>query len=155
MSRRHTTLLTTLAGLLLSGSLAVQAHQGATGIVKERMDSMKAMGDAMKAMSAIVKGKQPFELETFSRGSATILEHNQHLLMMFPEGSATGKSEALPKIWQQWPKFEQQAETSRGEAQRLADLAAQEADFKALRKQFVLLGKSCKGCHTDFRKPKK
>ena len=35
----------------------VYAHSGAKGMVKERMEMMKGMGDAMKTMGAMFKGE--------------------------------------------------------------------------------------------------
>ena len=147
-----------LAAALLSLSLIapqLSAHEGATGVVKERMDAMKAMGDNMKRMGAMVKGKQAFEIQAFVEGAAVVSEHSPHIPMLFPEGSGSGKSEALPKLWQQWDRFEKLAVDTSKEADKLGELAASGADEKALKRQFVMLGKSCKSCHTDYRKKKK
>lgn len=43
-------------GMLFS-ALNANAHTGATGVVKQRMDAMSGMADAMKSMASVVKGK--------------------------------------------------------------------------------------------------
>ncbi len=45
----------------LSGA-AVLAHSGATGIVKERMEGMMAMGDAVEAVTPMMRGEGPVDL---------------------------------------------------------------------------------------------
>ena len=83
-------------------SFNLSAHDGATGVVKQRMEAMSDMGDAMKAMASMVKGKQAFEPALFIQSGETIAEHSDMMPKLFPAGSMVGKSEALPAIWQQW-----------------------------------------------------
>ena len=137
--------------LLLS---VVNAHEGATGIVKERMDAMEEMGDVMKVMGDMVKGKRPFEAEAFVEGSRVVAKNSPQIPKLFPEGSGGGESEALPRIWREWDEFEALAERTTKEAETLNDLSSNGADSRTLRKQFVVLGKTCKSCHTDYRKKK-
>lgn len=132
----------------------VNAHEGATGIVKERMDAMKEMGDSMKVMGDMVKGKRPFESEAFVEGSRVVTKNSPQIPRLFPEGSGGGKSEAVPRIWREWEQFEALAERTAKEAETLNELSTNGADSRILRKQFVILGKSCKSCHTDYRKKK-
>lgn len=131
------------------------AHSGATGIVKERMDSMKEMGDTMKVMGDMVKGKRPFQVEAFVEGSKVVSKHSPNIPSQFPEGSGGGKSEALPRLWKEWDQFEAMAKRTTEEAEKLGELSMNGADPRSLKKQFIKLGKSCKSCHTDYRKKKK
>ena len=131
------------------------AHSGAKGIVKVRMDSMKEMGDVMKVMGDMVKGKRPFERSAFHQGAKTVAEHSPKIPEHFPEGSSGGVSEALPKLWKEWDDFKSIAERTTQEAIKLGELSEGDADRRSLTKQFVKLGKSCKSCHTDYRKKKK
>ncbi|MCW8885251.1 MAG: cytochrome c [Motiliproteus sp.] len=133
----------------------VFAHGGAKGIVKERMDSMKEMGDAMKVMGDMVKGKLDFEQSAFHQGAKTVSKHSPQIPKLFPEGSGGGVSEALPKLWLEWDQFKSLADHTTEEAQKLGELSGNGANRRALTKQFINLGKSCKSCHTDYRKKKK
>ncbi|OMH31755.1 cytochrome c [Motiliproteus sp. MSK22-1] len=144
--------------LLLSVTVVpswVYAHGGATGVVKERMDAMSAMGDAMEIMGDMVKGKRPFESSAFLEGAKAVIDHSAKITVLFPEGSLSAKSEALPKLWTEWDQFVVMVKRTEKEADKLAALAENGSDSRALKKQFVKLGKSCKSCHTDYRKKKK
>ena len=143
--------------LMVSGVLAVaniSAHGGATGIVKQRMDAMSDMADAMKAMASVVKGKQAFDRELFIQSGELIADHSEMLLGLFPEGSIEGSSEALPAIWQQWDDFVSLNNGTKANAEKLVKMAQGGAELRPLTKQFVTLGGDCKACHKDYRKKK-
>ncbi|MCW8887089.1 MAG: cytochrome c, partial [Motiliproteus sp.] len=136
-------------------STTAMGHGGAKGIVKERMDSMKEMGDAMKVMGDMVKGKRDFERSAFKQGAETVSKHSPKIPEFFPKGSGGGVSEALPKLWLEWDQFTSVVDRTTEEAQKLGELSTNGADRRALTKQFISLSKSCKSCHTDYRKKKK
>ena len=48
----------------------VSAHTGATGVVKERMDLMKALGGAMKQLNAMFANEKPYDREQVKLGSS-------------------------------------------------------------------------------------
>ena len=148
-----------LTRLLLVSSVLLpswaSAHGGATGIVKERMDAMKEMGDTMKVMGDMVKGKRPFEADAFAEGAKIVSKHSPMIPSLFPEGSGGGASEALPKLWKEWEQFEEMSRRTAEEADKLGELSVNGAASRSLKKQFIKLGKSCKSCHTDYRKKKK
>jgi cytochrome c556 len=98
----------TIAGtLVLAGAAAALAHGGATGIVKERMDAMGAMGDAMKSLTSIMRGETDYDAETVRKGAEVIQSHSgEALTKLFPEHSIEGPSEAKPEIWSNWQEFE-------------------------------------------------
>ena len=146
--------LTALLSLALVSSW-VSAHTGATGIVKERMDAMKDMSEQMKVMGDMIKGKRVFDVQAFIDGSAIVAKHSPEIPGLFPKGSGGHQSEALAKLWNEWDRFEVKAKRTAEEADKLGELSKSGADRKALRKQFVMLGKSCKSCHKDYRKKKK
>ena len=150
-----TALVTSVFTFSALNSVVAHGHGGATGIVKERMDSMKEMGDAMKVMGDMVKGKRDFERSAFQQGAKTVTKHSPDIAKLFPEGSGGGVSEALPKLWLEWDQFKSLADKTTQEAHKLGELSDNGADRRALTKQFVTLGKSCKSCHTDYRKKKK
>lgn len=149
---------TLTVALLINTTLTpsqVQAHGGATGIVKERMDAMTAMGDAMEIMGDMVKGKRQLNVEAFVEGAEIISKHSAEITELFPKGSGGGKSEALPNLWQEWDQFEAIAKRAQREADQLNRLAVSGNNNRDLKMQFIKLGKSCKSCHTDYRKKKK
>lgn len=157
MLARKTLLVSLCAAVLLSGLIIsgfTLAHQGATGVVKERMELMKALGDHMKSMAAMVKGKVPFDAGQMAAGAQAIQDKAPKMVHLFPEGSLRKPSEALPSIWQQWDKFSELAERLTSEAGGLSDIAVA-GSRREIMVQFTRVGKTCSGCHTDFRKEQK
>ncbi|MCP4407303.1 MAG: cytochrome c, partial [Gammaproteobacteria bacterium] len=61
------------AALTLGGLTAgAIAHGGATAIVKERMDAMSAISKAMKTISQMMQGKEPYDAAAVRLNAATI-----------------------------------------------------------------------------------
>lgn len=141
--------------LLLSFLLSTQvlAHKGATGVIKERMDMMDEIGDNMKGMKAMVQRKQPYDAEKMAMHADSIRKASMHILKVFPEGSLKHPSEALPRIWKEWDKFSTLTDQLVQESEKLREMAKSE-DQRAVMKQFARVGKTCRSCHTDFRKKK-
>lgn len=129
------------------------AHQGATGVVKERMDLMDKIGKNMKGMKAMIQGKTAFESQTMAEYAESIRLASTHIKKVFPEGSLKGKSEALPDIWKNWDKFSSLSERLTSESKKLKELVYS-SDRHLIIKQFAKVGKTCRSCHTDFRKKK-
>jgi len=143
-------------GIMLTFAATLNGHSDAAGIVKERMDAMKNMGDANKVVGDMVKRKRPFDADEIQRLAASIQQHATNIPELFPntkdsrEGHAT---EAKPIIWDQWQKFESLSKDLERESAKLSELAAN-GDESAIRKQYVALAKTCRGCHKKYRRPK-
>jgi|TARA_B110000977_G_scaffold184395_1_gene248023 cytochrome c556 len=140
-------------GMLFS-ALNANAHTGATGVVKQRMDAMSGMADAMKSMASVVKGKKAFDPAVFIDNGEVILWHSETLTTLFPEKSIQGDSEALPAIWQNWDDFVKINERTKSDAKKLVEMAQQGSKLRPLTKQFVKLSGGCKACHKGYRKKK-
>ena len=132
------------------------AHKGATGVVKQRMDAMSEMGDAMGVMADMIKQKRPFDPGEVTTATRLLVEHTNQLIELFPDtaesrhGAAT---EALPSIWENWDSF---TDSSQNLATKLATFQATAANGlneQVLRQEFRKIAKACSGCHEDFRKP--
>lgn len=99
------------AGVFLATVVGAYAHTGATGVVKERMDLMKSIGDSMKALTDMMRGKQSYDAKRVRELSGRIGEHGgEKMTELFPEGSLEMPSEALPAIWSDWDRFSALAE---------------------------------------------
>lgn len=136
----------------LAASIAL-GHGGATGIVKERMDQMDAVSKAMKTLNAMLKERIPFNAAEAARLANEVSGNGGKVLTrLFPEGTLDKPTEALPAIWNDWPRFEALANEMELSASRLAETlrVSSEApeDFKV---QFRTLAQTCKSCHDDFR----
>ena len=83
------------------------AHGEATGIVKERMDLMKGIGDAMKRLAPMFKGQAAYDPEAVREAAQVIRSRaGDHITELFPEHSLQKPTEALPAIWEDWTAFE-------------------------------------------------
>ena len=95
-----------VAVALMFDTTKVEAHGGATGIVKERMDLMDSISDAIKALSDIMKGKVEYDADKV-RDLANSIERQggNALTDLFPQNSLDRPTEALPLIWDDWERF--------------------------------------------------
>lgn len=105
-------------------SAAAFAHSGATGVVKQRMELMQDIGEAMKSLADMFKGKTPYD-SVQVRAQAEVIRDRagQHILELFPHDSVQPPSEALPDIWSDWASFEALAIQLRDYSDALAQAA--------------------------------
>ncbi|SHM66938.1 Cytochrome c556 [Roseovarius litoreus] len=114
-----------LCGAALAGlSAAAFAHSGATGVVKERMDAMKSMGDAVKRIKPMMSGEAAYD-EAAVRAAAQAIadEAGTAMTEKFPEGSTDHPSEVLQRTWDEWSRFTGLAEQLEVAANGLAQAA--------------------------------
>ena len=140
-------------GIGLGGVLA---HEGASGVIKQRMDAMEVMAKAMKTVGGMVRGKAGYDAATAMASARAIGAHSGIVMTkLFPNGSLHPPSEAKPDIWRDWAKFEQEAR----------DLGVAAKDFEAtivagqdvpapMRTAFHRLSRNCVSCHESFRQKK-
>lgn len=123
-----------LATAVTIAGAAALAHSGATGVVKERMDGMAALGKVVKELTPMIRGQTQFDADQV-RGSADLMitHAGEQMTRLFPEGSDGMPSQALPVIWEDWEEFAALAEQLelRAEGFKLSadvGLAASQAD---------------------------
>ncbi|MEM9716532.1 MAG: cytochrome c [Pseudomonadota bacterium] len=132
----------------LIGTVAL-AHAGAKGIVKERMDGMKAIGAAMKSIAPMMTGKADFDSVLAQEASGIIMGHSGQIMIdQFPEGSDGGVSEAAATIWQQPERF---AEIAFQLEQLAADLPKPDMSPEDRAQLFKDIGQTCRDCHSAYR----
>jgi len=130
---------------------AVFAHSGATGIVKERMDGMKDMSNATKALGAIKAGVLPYSPDIIRRAAGQLRDSARAAKSQFPAGSDGHPSEALQTIWEDQAGFDQLLDDLIAASARL-DAGAENRD-DALRAADDV-AKTCKDCHAKYRAKK-
>ena len=138
-------LLTTC--VLLCLSTVSFAHEGAEGVVKERMDRFKENKEAMKA----IKGNLAGDTAVIAQKASEIEAWAKEMVNFFPEGSTQPPSEALPAIWKEFDRFTDLASANEKAAANLKNLSLSGADRGALSSAFRSLGKTCKDCHNDYK----
>lgn len=147
--RRHIALAIACAVAMTTG--AALAHQGATGVIKTRMDAMKAMADALKPVGAMAKRQRSYDAKAVAKAATVVRERAAEIPKLFPVQSVSPVSEALPLIWAEWDRF---LEDARGLDRAASALAAASADEAAWKPAFTELAKACKGCHERYREEK-
>ena len=139
-----------LSALLLLPPAATVGHEGATGIVKARMDMMKSLGQSTKILTAMYGEKIPHDPAVVESEARWIASQAQQMARLFPKGSEDWPSEARPEIWLDWAAFQDLAEDLAQKSEQLASRAASgppsetSADFRAV------IG-ICGSCHKKFR----
>jgi cytochrome c556 len=145
--------ITAIAGAfaLVFTTLAL-AHEGAMGVVKERMDLMDRQKDDMKIIGDMAKGVTPFDAAKATEAARDISVTSKKIPELFPEGSEGGESDALPAIWKEWDRFTKSADDLDRVASDL--IAALEAGSAGWKGAFKTVADACKTCHQDFRAKK-
>jgi cytochrome c556 len=123
------------------------AHEGAEGVIKERMDRFKGNKEAMKA----IKGNLGGDAAVIAQKASEIEAWANEMVNFFPEDSTQYPSEALPAIWKEFDRFTELANANAKAAGNLKTLAQSGADANALTNGFKALGKTCKDCHNDYK----
>ena len=128
-------------------SAVSEAHKGATGVVKERMDSFKKSQQDIKALYASIRGGNLDEIKTYSMSLA---EWAAVMPEYFPEGSGGGVSDASAKIWEDFDGFKEAAKKFEVAALSVVE-AANLSDIDAIMAAASTVGDSCKSCHRKFK----
>jgi cytochrome c556 len=142
-----------LAALVLAAaSFSAFAHMGATGIVKQRMDTMKEIKAAMAEVGAMVKKERPFDARVVAKAGNSIAKNASLISSQFPNTRESRQkvSEATERVWEEMPRFKALAANLEKKAKALSK-AGTPALMKA---RFLEVGKACSACHEDFRRKK-
>lgn len=108
--------------VLLSITTHVFAHDGAMGVVKERMDLMDNLKSAMKALKPMMRGKKDYDLDQVKENALVIRDNaGEHMTKLFPEGSLEKPSEATPELWTEWDEFQRMSNHLKRLGQALHD----------------------------------
>lgn len=138
-----------LAAAPLALAERTEAHEEATGVVKERMDLMETQKDAMKVIGAMAKGQVPFDAGDAAAAAKEIETTAKKIPDLFPEGTGGYPSEAKPEVWTQWDKFTGDADGLETAAKNFVmTLEGEAPDWKAKFKGVI---DACKTCHKTFR----
>lgn len=137
--------------LTLAIANASFAHDGATGIVKKRMDMMSDVASSMKTLGQMIKGEADYSADTAKDAALKIETHSKHFQTMFPIGSTQAPTEALPTVWENSDEFQQLFYTMENQARELAIMASSAKTAEEIKIKFSTLGKTCGMCHEKFR----
>lgn len=119
-------------------------------LVKQRQAAMTLQGKYFGPIGAMVTGKMPYDAAVIARNAAYLEVLAKMPWDGFQASTADLKSDAKPEIYKEMDKFKGNYEKFEDNAAKLA-VAAKSGDQGAVKAAFGEVGKSCKGCHDDFR----
>lgn len=147
------------AALAMSCTLSVQtwaADPKPETIVKLRQGFMQTQKFQIAHIAAVSKGKAEFTDETVQRA-----QNMANLALIIPDAFAVRSDKdtveganALPKAWDDAEGRNKIISRLQTETARLAEVAKLR-DTKKLAAQFKRVGKVCKSCHDEYKKPNK
>ena len=134
----------------LMGAGAAFAQQKPEVLVKQRQAVMTLQGKYYGPMAGMAQGKVPFNLDVVKRNSAFLDNLSRMAWDGFDASTKDVKSATLPAAYTDQAKFKDAAARLENEAHKLWEVA-QRGDEAAIKAQIGAVGKSCGGCHNDFR----
>lgn len=147
----HRTLVTLTVTIctVFGFSLVALAETTPEDAYEYREAVMTSMRGHIGAASKVVRGLVDDNgfLVKHAQGLANGAAELSHI---FPKGSDVEGSEALPAIWEDTEAFAAAIETNRTATAAFVEVAAS-GDKAAIGAAFREVGKSCGGCHDNFR----
>lgn len=144
-----------IAGLSLVGVAVAQTPARTPAqLIQNRQANYKQIGAAYRGLVEQVRAGEP-SLPVIRQHSATIARLAPQVGGWFPRGTgpeAGVRTRALPAIWTDPAAF-RSASVNLVVAARQLEAAAQGTDLAAIRAAFQGLGRTCGGCHDQFRGP--
>lgn len=120
--------------------------------VKQRQAAMTLQGKYFGPMAGMAQGKVPYNADTVAFNSAMLDALSRMAWDGFAPASkdATVKNAALPAIWSEPAKFKEAQDTFQNAVQGLVKVS-RGGDEAAIKTAIGGLGKTCGGCHQNFR----
>jgi cytochrome c556 len=134
----------TAALLGLAGAAAGQ------DVIAQRREGMRMEGRQMEAIKAVIDARG--DTRPLVERADTIAGFYANLQALYPPGSGTGPTRALPAIWSDPAGFEA-ARVSILTALATLRSAAASGDLAATTAAFGQVGASCAACHRAYRGP--
>ena len=152
MSFTRLTIALTVLGafcLLPFGSAFAQSDNA---YIQYRQKVMQAQGANMGAIGEILKEKLPLA-KNIADHAAQVSESAKLIPSAFKHKVTDGMTDAKAKLWDDWKEFEEKAGDLQKAAAHLASVA-KGGDMAAIGDAVKGVGKTCGGCHKEYRKPK-
>ena len=141
-----------LAVLSFLPAAAVLAQHKPEEVIDYRRGAMTMIGWNFAPMSAMVKGKIPFDAKEFAVHAERIAGLTPQVLEGFAKGSDKGaETDAKPEIWTHFDDFQSKLDDLVKESKATSEVA-KGGDEAAMKEQFKKLGGACKACHDKYKK---
>ncbi len=122
-------------------------------LVKQRQSAMTLQGKYFGPMAGMAQGKVPYNADVVARNAAYLDVLDKMPWDGFAESTKDlkdVKTAALPAIWNEPAKFKEAQERLQSEVSKLVSVS-KSGDEAAVKAQIGAVGKSCGGCHENFR----
>jgi cytochrome c556 len=121
-------------------------------LVKQRQAAMTLQGKYFGPLAGMAQGKVPYNADTVAMNSAFLDALSRMPWDGFAPASkdATVKTAALPAIWSDAAKFKQAQDDYQNAVQGLVKVS-RSGDEGAQKAAIGAVGKTCGGCHQNFR----
>ncbi|MGH8670135.1 MAG: c-type cytochrome [Burkholderiales bacterium] len=133
-----------------AGASSALAQAKPEVLVKQRQAAMTLIGKYFGPLGGMAQGKVPYNAQVVQRNAGFLDNLSRMPWDGFHESTQDVKSRALPAIWKDSDKFKQAASRLENEVAKLYQVS-RSGDEAAVKAQIGAVGKSCGGCHDDFR----
>ena len=153
MTRSFMPVLMVAAGL---GAFAVALPSAAqfrkpAAAIEYRKGAMTVMSAHFYRAAAMAYGRVPFDAKAVADNIEVATFMSKLPFAGFVEGSETGDTNALPKMWTEMDKFRAAATKMQDEMTKLNSVA-KTGDIDLIKPQVSATDKACKACHDEYRK---
>ena len=152
MKHIGTLLSAAVIGLVISATAAAQAKP--EQLVKQRQAAMTLQGKYFGPLGAMAQGKAPYDAAVVARNAAFLDALDKMPWDGFAASTRDVKSAALPAVFTDTAKFKEAQDRLQSEISKLVSVS-KSGDVAAVKAQLGAVGKSCGGCHDNFREKQK
>ena len=149
MSNKRFVKATLIAAVSLSTSLIPVAVQGSEKDAEYREAVMESIGGHMSAIVHIMKGEVSHK-DHLGMHAVGLAELSKIANTLFPEGSESPDSHALPEIWEEPEAFQERLDAFQAAAPEFSAAVAG-GDMSVIGPALNKLGDTCKACHDDYK----
>lgn len=148
MKHIGTLLSAAVMGLVISATAAAQAKP--EQLVKQRQAAMTLQGKYFGPLGAMAQGKAPYNAELVRQNAAFLEVLTKMPWDGFAASTKDVKSATLPAAYTDTAKFKEAQDRAQSEISKLVSVS-KSGDEAAVKAQLGAVGKSCGGCHENFR----
>lgn len=139
-----------VVGAALTGILGIGLAFAQESPIKQRQAIMDSNGKATELVTKMAKGEVPYDAAKAADAMKSIHDNIGKFTTLFPEGTEKGeKTKAKPAIWKNKKDFEDWGKQLQDDTAKAQTAAAGGLD--AFKPALAAVGKTCSGCHTDYR----
>ena len=144
----------TLCAAISASTLAFAADKAQEDAAEYRHSTFTMVGHHFGTLGAMVKGKVDFDAEKFTKNAEAVAALSQLATTGFEVEGAVGKSRAEASAWENKEDFAEKMTAFQTASAALVE-AAKTGDEGKSKAAFGAVGKTCKGCHQEYRGEKK